>query len=114
MMYEFMDAWTNVYYSDGLQKGRRGKTNFVIVGPDFKGALPEVADVVVVNATANQSWLIVRTQVEGFDDLDNVHAIQDKYSLTPISMYGKNYVAPDGVVSPSIRRARGLPHKRML
>ena len=107
MMYEFMDAWTNVYYSDGLQKGRRGKTNFVIVGPDFKGALPEVADVVVVNATANQSWLIVRTQVEGFDDLDNVHAIQDKYSLTPISMYGKNYVAPDGVVNPSIPSSPG-------
>ena len=107
MMYEFLDPWTNVYYSDGLQKGRTGKTNFVIVGPDFKGALPEVADVVVVNATANQSWLMVRTQVEGFDDLDNVHAIQDKYSLTPISMYGKNYVAPDGVVNPSILSSPG-------
>jgi len=107
MMYEFMDAWTNVYYSDGLQKGRTGKTNFVIVGPDFKGVLPEVADVVVVNATANQSWLIVRTQVEGFDDLDNVHAIQDKYSLTPINMYGKNYVAPHGVVNPSIPSSPG-------
>jgi hypothetical protein len=47
--------------------------------------LPEVADVVVANATANQSWLIIRTQVEGFDDLDNVRAIQDKYSLTPLS-----------------------------
>ena len=23
MMYEFMDAWTNVYYSDGLQKAAR-------------------------------------------------------------------------------------------
>ncbi len=107
MMYEFMDAWTNVYYSDGLQKGRTGKTNFVIVGPDFKGALPEVADVVVVKATANQSWLIIRTQVEGFDDLDNVHAIQDQYSLTPISMYGKNYVEPDGVVNPSIPSSPG-------
>jgi hypothetical protein len=107
MMYEFMDAWTNVYYSDGLQKGRTGKTNFVIVGPDFKGALPEIADVVVVKATANQSWLMIRTQVEGFDDLDNVHAIQDKYSLTPISMHGKNYMAPDGVVNPSILSSPG-------
>ena len=107
MMYEFMDAWTNVYYSDGLQKGRTGKTNFVIVGPDFKGVLPEVADVVVVKATANQSWLIIRTQVEGFNDLDNVHAIQDQYSLTPISMYGKNYVAPDGLVNPGIPSSPG-------
>ncbi len=107
MMYEFMDAWTNVYYSDGLQKGRIRKTNFVIVGPDFNGALPEVADVVIVKATANQSWLIIRTQVEGFDDLDNVHAIQDQYSLTPISMYGKNYAAPNGVVNPSVSSSPG-------
>jgi len=107
MMYEFMDAWTNVYYSDGLQKGHTGKTNFVIVGPNFKGALPEVPEVVVVKATANQSWLIIRTQVEGLDDLDNVHAIQDQYSLTPISMYGKNYVAPDGVVNSSIPSSPG-------
>ena len=106
MMYEFMDAWTNVYYSDGLQKGRTGKTNFVIVGPDFKGVLPEIADAVVVNATANQSWLIIRTQVEGFD-LDNVHAIQDEYALTPVSMYGKRYVAPDGIVNPGIPSSPG-------
>jgi hypothetical protein len=38
--------------------------------------------------------MIVRNQVEGADDLSNVHAIQDKYSLTPISTYAKKYVAP--------------------
>jgi hypothetical protein len=102
MMYEFMDAWTNVYYSAGLQKNQVNKTNFIIVGPDFKAALPEIPESVVVHATANQSWMIVRTQVEGLDDFDNVHAIQNLYSLTPVSMFGKNYVAPNGVVNPKI------------
>jgi hypothetical protein len=107
MMYEFLDPWTNVYYSDGLQKGRTGKTNFTIVGPDYEGALPDIEDAVVVKATANQSWLMVRTQVEGFNDLANVHAIQDEYSLTPLSKYGKSYAAPDGVVNPSIPSSPG-------
>jgi hypothetical protein len=60
MMYQFMDAWTNVYYSNGLQKGLTKKTNFIIVGPDFKDSLPDVPDSIVVHATSNQSWLIVR------------------------------------------------------
>jgi hypothetical protein len=102
MMYEFMDAWTNVYYSSGLQKKQVNKTNFVIVGPDSKGTVPQIPDGVVVNCPTNQMWMIVRTQVERSDDLPHVHAIQDKYSLTPLSMFGKNYTAPDGIVNPDI------------
>jgi hypothetical protein len=102
MMYEFMDAWTNVFYSDGLQKSRVNKANFVIVGPDFKGTAPNVIDGVVVHCPTNQMWMIVRTQVEASDDLNNVHAIQDQYLLTPLSMFGKSYTAPDGVVNPDI------------
>lgn len=65
MMYEFMDAWTKVYYSNGLQKGLVKKTSFIMVGPDFDGTLPNVADSIVVHCTTNQSWLIVRRQIEG-------------------------------------------------
>jgi hypothetical protein len=102
MMYEFMDAWTRVYYSDGLRKNRVNATNFIIVGPDFSGAMPNIPNGIVVQASTNQSWMIVRTQIEGANDLDNVHAIQDTYKLTPLSMFGKNYVAPAGVVNPAI------------
>jgi len=107
MMYQFMDAWTNVYYSNGLQKGLTKKTNFIIVGPDFKDSLPDVPDSIVVHATSNQSWLIVRTQVEGLHDLPNVHAVQDQYGLMPVSGYGKNYVQPTGTVNPKIPSSPG-------
>jgi hypothetical protein len=107
MMYEFMDAWTNVYYSNGLQKGLTKKTNFIIVGPDFKGSLPDIPDNIVVHATSNQSWLIVRTQVEGLHDLPNVHAVQDKYGLMPVSGYGKKYLQPTGTVNPKIPSSPG-------
>ena len=102
MMYEFMDAWTRVYYSNGLQKGLTKKTNFIMVGPDFKGELPTIPDSIVVHCTTNQSWLIVRTQVEGLKDLPNVHAVQDQYDLRPLSAYGKPFTQPTGVVNPTI------------
>src|SRR5271169_5418560 len=107
MMHEFMDAWTRVYYSNGLQKGLVKKTNFIMVGPDFNGTLPTIPDSIVVHCTTNQSWLIVRTQVEGFDDLGQVHAIQDQYGLRPLSMFGKSYTQPKGVVNPGIPSAPG-------
>src|SRR5271170_1441387 len=102
MMYEFMDAWTKVYYSNGLQKGLTKKTNFIMVGPDFQGTLPAIPDNIVVHCTTNQSWLIVRTQVEGLKDLDNVHDVQDQYDLRPLSAYGKPFTQPSGVVNPNI------------
>jgi hypothetical protein len=106
MMYEFMDAWTNVYYSNGLQDGLVDQTNFIIVGPDFTGSLPNIPNSITVHATSNQSWLIVRTQREGLDDYDNVHAIQDQYGLTPLSGFGKPY-DPAGTVNPNIPASPG-------
>jgi hypothetical protein len=102
MMYEFMDAWTKVYYSNGLQKGLVKKTSFIMVGPDFKGDLPKIPHSIVVHCTTNQSWLIVRTQVEGLNDLNNVHAVQDQYDLRPLSAYGKPFTQPNGTVDPNI------------
>jgi hypothetical protein len=107
MMYEFMDAWTKVYYSNGLQKGLDTETTFILVGPDFKGDLPQIPNSIVVHCTTNQSWLIVRTQVEGLHDLDNVHAVQDQYDLRPLSAYGKPYTQPSGTVDPSIHLKPG-------
>jgi hypothetical protein len=107
MMYEFMDAWTKAYYSNGLQKGLVTETRFIMVGPDFKGDLPKIPNSIVVRCTTNQSWLIVRTQVEGLNDLDNVHAVQDQYDLRPLSAYGKPFTQPAGTVDPNIALTPG-------
>ena len=91
-----------MYYSNGLQKGLVTKTSFIMVGPDFNGDLPKIPNSIVVHCTTNQSWLIVRTQIEGLHDLDNVHAVQDQYDLRPLSAYGKPFTQPAGTVDPSI------------
>jgi hypothetical protein len=108
MMYQFIGAWSNVFFSSGLRRNQVNKTNFIIIGPDFGGSLPDIPDALVVQAPTNQSWLALRTQVESTNDLDNVHAIQDSYTVTPLSMYGKHYEAPPGVVNPNIPTDRGL------
>lgn len=103
MMYEFMDAWTNVYYSDGLQKGHTKATNYILVAPGYKGVIPKIPHGQVVQMTTNQAWMIVRTQVEGEKDLPNVNAVQKLYGMRPLSQFGKaDYVAPLGVVDPAI------------
>jgi hypothetical protein len=107
MMYQFIDAWSNVFFSSGLRQNQVNKTNFIIVSPDFRGSLPDIPDGVLVQATTNQSWLALRTQVESANDLDNVHAIQDSYTSTPLSMFGKHYEPPPGVVNPNISTDRG-------
>ena len=107
MMYQLMDAWTNVYYSNGLQKGLVTKTSFILVSPDFAGDLPKIPNSIVVRCTTNQSWVIIRTQIEGFHDLDNVHAIQDQYDLRPLSAYGKPFTQPAGKVDPGVPSTPG-------
>ncbi|WP_190012896.1 DUF1254 domain-containing protein [Streptomyces lucensis] len=62
--------------------------DFALVGPGWTGHLPER---VHRTATAPSPWVLVigRTLVEGRDDLADVHALQQRYRLTPLRLFGK-------------------------
>jgi hypothetical protein len=45
----------------------------------------------------NMVWLIGRTQTNGKDDYANVHAMQDRFKLMPLSAWGKAYAPPENV-----------------
>ena len=48
-------------------------------------------------------WIITRTYCTGTpQDYKAVHAIQDQYSVVPLSAYGKPYTSPKGKVDPKI------------
>ena len=48
-------------------------------------------------------WILGRTYCTGTpEDYKAVHALQDKYSLVPLSAYGKAYTPPKGKVDPNI------------
>jgi len=48
-------------------------------------------------------WILGRTYCTGTpEDYKAVHALQDKYSLVPLSAYGKPYTPPKGTVDPEV------------
>lgn len=67
--------------------------NYAIVGPDWRGDLPEGV-VALPPATTPWATILGRTFVKGPDDLASAHAIQDQYKLTPLSQWGKADVTP--------------------
>ncbi|MEV7202400.1 DUF1254 domain-containing protein [Streptomyces griseoluteus] len=62
--------------------------DFALVGPGWSGDLP---DGVRRTATAPSSWILIvgRTLVEGEQDLSKVHALQDRYRLVPLHLFGR-------------------------
>jgi len=48
------------------------------------------------------AWIIGRTQTNGPADYPAVRAIQDGFRLTPLSAFGKRYVAPQGKIDPNV------------
>ncbi len=95
-----LDAWTNVVASPGKRTTGTKAGNFAITGPDWKGTLP--AGMKELKSPTNMAWIIGRTQTNGPADYPAVHAIQDGFKLTPLSSFGKRYVAPQGKVDPDL------------
>ncbi len=91
-MMEMMGAWTDVFASPGSRTTGIGKGDFAVVGPNWKGTLPDGLE--PIQSPTNLVWLIGRTQTNGKSDYPAVHAIQDKYRLVPLSAWGKAYQAP--------------------
>jgi hypothetical protein len=82
---QFMDAWTETIAAPGKRTTGTGAGWFAIVGPGWKGKLPE--NVQRIDCPTNISWLIGRTQTNGPADYEFVHSIQQGYKLAPLSTY---------------------------
>jgi hypothetical protein len=98
---QLLDAWTNVFAVPGTRTTGNGKGDFTIVGPGWKGKLP--VGVQEIKAPTNMVWLIGRTQTNGREDYEAIHALQRQYKLTPLSAFGTNYLPPENVpVDPNV------------
>ena len=96
-----LSGWTNVFESPGTRTTGTKEQNYLICGPKWYGAVPE--GLTLIKAPTNLVWILGRTYCTGTqEDYAKVHALQDKYSLTPLSFYGKSYTPPKGKVDPSI------------
>jgi len=96
-----LDAYTNVFQVPGKRTTGTNAQKYAITGPGWSGTLP--AGVVEYKSPTNILWILGRTYCDGTpQDYNEVHAIQDQYTLVPLSSYGKPYTPPPGKVDPSI------------
>ena len=95
-----IDAWSNVFASPGTRTTGSGANSFVITGPGWTGPLP--AALQHIASPTNNVWILGRTQASGRADLAAVHALQDQYTLVPLSAFGKPYTLPDGANDPAV------------
>ena len=100
-LFPMLDGWTDVFEVPGKRTTGTGAQAYAIVGPDWKGTLPE--GVKEYRSPTAIVWLLGRIYCTGTpEDYAAVHKLQDEISLVPLSAYGKPYTSPPGKVDPSI------------
>jgi len=94
-----IDPYTENLMTFGTASGTK-PGDYVIVNPSQKDiAIPKGTHRVIVDYS--RIWIIGSTQLKGPEDIANVNKIQDGYTLTPLSQYGKAYTpsAPTKAIS---------------
>lgn len=97
----FLDGWSEVIHvASPSTTGAKAQT-YAITGPGWKGTLP--AGVKQVKSPTGMVWMLGRIYSSGTEeDYKLVHALQDKFTLVPLSSWGKPFTPPPGVVEPDV------------
>ena len=74
---QIIDAWNNVPHAPGSRTVGRKGGQFAIVGPTWKGTLPQ--GLTELRVPTNLVFIGGRTYTGGPDDYAAVHALQDQY-----------------------------------
>lgn len=76
----FMQAFTDVFAYVGTRATGGQGGRYWIVGPGWRGSAPE--GVQVIASPTNDVWMLMRTLVDGPDDLAAARALQEQLTLT--------------------------------
>jgi hypothetical protein len=96
-----LDGWTDVFQVPGKRTTGGKAQNYAITGPGWTGTLP--AGVTEYKSPTGIVWILGRIYCTGTpDDYAKVHALQDKFSLVPLSSYGKRYTPLPGEVDNNL------------
>lgn len=113
---ELTDYMDDNFAYVGTRTTGDGAGHFAIVGPGWTGPLPAGVTALPPSPTP-WAFLQVRTAVRDAADLPTVHAIQDGYTLTPLSQWGHAHPAPPpgaGIWEPFDRHADPLNEWRTI
>lgn len=96
-----LDGWSEVFKVAGTYTTGNRAQAYAIAGPGWTGTLPQ--GVTLVKSATGMVWILGRVYSSGTpEDYKAVHALQDKFTVVPLSAYGKRYTPPPGVVDPAV------------
>ena len=95
-----LDGYSEVFsVASPSTTGYKAQT-YAITGPGWTGTLPP--GVTEVKSATGMVWILGRIYCTGTpEDYKAVHAMQDKFSIVPLSGYGKPYTPPPAQVDPN-------------
>ena len=97
-----ISLWTDVFAAPGTRTtGSNSARDFLLVGPRWRGKA--VGGLDVIRSPTRFVSIGGCTQTNGSKDYSNVHRIQRRYFLTPLSEWGaEEYTPPAGCVDATI------------
>ena len=102
-----LSGWTDVFQVPGKRTTGGKAQKYAITGPGWSGTLPE--GVTEYKSPTGLVWILGRIYCTGTPaDYAAVHALQDKFSLVPLSSYGKPYTPVPGTVDASFDMKTGV------
>lgn len=87
-----VDAWTNVFSSPGVRTTGADKRDFAVVGPFYKGTLPD--ELTPIKAPTDMVWVVGRIEAAGKGGAAAAAKLEDRFVATPLSQWKKRSAKP--------------------
>lgn len=98
-----LDAWSDVFTVPGSRTVGRTGGPYLVAGPNWKGNVPK--GLTLLRSPTAMNWIVARYATSGGTDLAEVHSLQDRTRLTPLSEWTgdpQDYTPGEMPVNPAV------------